>query len=165
MVWKSVISDVGIKFVDATSAAQPEIKIANTLINQWEKITFDFSSRIGVYPVTKDQIVIFPDFDLGGRTQDNVIYFDNVYGASSNTGFGSEYINELVVSPNPAKDLLNISISNFNDNITTEIFDLTGVLVASSNKNKINIASFSKGVYLVKVVYDDVLNVVKIIKY
>ena len=36
MVWKDVISDVGIKFADATSAAQPEIKVANTLINQWE---------------------------------------------------------------------------------------------------------------------------------
>ena len=33
-VWKSVISDVGIKFVDANSAAQPEIKVPNTLINQ-----------------------------------------------------------------------------------------------------------------------------------
>ena len=163
MVWKSVISDVGIKFVDATSAAQPEIKIANTLINQWEKITFDFSSRIGVFPITKDQIVIFPDFDLGGRSQDNIIYFDNVYGASSNTGFGNDNRSELIVSPNPTKDLLNISITNFNGNITTEIFDLTGVLVASSNKSKINIASFSKGVYLVKVVYGDIINVVKII--
>ena len=56
-------------------------------------------------------------------------------------------------------------ITNFNGNITTEIFDLTGVLVASSNKSKINIASFSKGVYLVKVVYGDLTNVVKIIKY
>ena len=165
MVWKSVISDVGIKFVDATSAAQPEIKIANTLINQWEKITFDFSSRIGVFPVTKDQIVIFPDFDLGGRSQDNIIYFDNVYGASSNTGFGNEYINELVVSPNPAKDLLNISITNFNGNLDVQIFDLAGVLVASSNKSKINIESFSKGIYLVKVVYGNETNVVKIIKY
>ena len=165
MVWKSVISDVGIKFVDATSAAQPEIKIANTLINQWEKITFDFSSRIGVFPITKDQIVIFPDFDLGGRSQDNIIYFDNVYGASSNTGFGNEYINELVVSPNPAKDLLNISITNFNGNLDVQIFDLAGVLVASSNKSKINIESFSKGIYLVKVVYGNETNVVKIIKY
>ena len=165
MVWKSVISDVGIKFVDATSAAQPEIKIANTLINQWEKITSDSSSRIGVFPITKYQIVIFPDFDLGGRSQDNIIYFDNVYGASSNTGFGNEYINELVVSPNPAKDLLNISITNFNGNLDVQIFDLAGVLVASSNKSKINIESFSKGIYLVKVVYGNETNVVKIIKY
>lgn len=165
MVWKSVISDVGIKFVDATSAAQPEIKIANTLVNQWEKITFDFSSRIGVFPITKDQIVIFPDFDLGGRSQDNIIYFDNVYGALTNTGVGNDYKSELVVSPNPVKDLLKISVANFNGNLDVKIFDLAGVLVASSNKSKINIESFSKGIYLVKVVYGNETNVVKIIKY
>mgnify|MGYP002822157689 FL=1 len=85
MVWKDVISDVGIKFVDATSAAQEEIKVANTLINQWEELTFDFSSRIGVYPVVKDQIVIFPDFDLAGRTQDNICYFDNISFSPSNS--------------------------------------------------------------------------------
>jgi hypothetical protein len=165
MVWKSVISDVGIKFVDAASAAQPEIKIANTLVNQWEKITFDFSSRIGVFPITKDQIVIFPDFDLGGRSQDNIIYFDNVYGTSTNTGVGNDYKSELVVSPNPVKDLLKISVANFNGNLDIKIFDLAGVLVASSNKSKINIESFSKGIYLVKVVYGNETNVVKIIKY
>ena len=164
MIWKSVISDVGIKFVDATSAAQPEIKIANTLVNQWEKITFDFSSRIGVFPIIKDQIVIFPDFDLGGRTQDNIIYFDNVYGTSTNTGVGNDYKSELVVSPNPVKDLLNISIANFRGNLDVQIFDLAGVLVASSKKSKINIESFTKGIYLVKVVYGNVTNVVKIIK-
>ena len=85
MVWKDVISDVGIKFADATSAAQPEIKVANTLINQWEELTFDFSSRIGVYPVVKDQIVIFSDFDLAGRTQDNICYFDNISFSPSNS--------------------------------------------------------------------------------
>jgi hypothetical protein len=165
MVWKSVISDVGIKFVDATSAAQPEIKIANTLVNQWEKITFDFSSRIGVFPIIKDQIVIFPDFDLGGRSQDNIIYFDNVYGTSTNTGLGNDFKSELVVSPNPVRDLLKISVANFNGNLNIKIFDLAGVLVASSNKSKINIESFSKGIYLVKVVYGNETNVVKIIKY
>jgi len=85
MVWKDVISDVGIKFADATSAAQPEIKVANTLINQWEELTFDFSSRIGVYPVVKDQIIIFPDFELAGRTQDNICYFDNISFSPSNS--------------------------------------------------------------------------------
>jgi hypothetical protein len=85
MVLKDRISDVGIKFVDATSAAQPEIKVANTLINEWEELTFDFSSRIGVYPVVKDQIVIFPDFDLSGRTDNVIVYFDNISFSSSTT--------------------------------------------------------------------------------
>ena len=83
MVWKPVISDVGIKLVNPTNGAMPELKIPNTLINQWEEITFDFSAYITqpVYAVGIDQIVIFPDFDLNGRTQDNVCYFDHVYGS------------------------------------------------------------------------------------
>ena len=55
-------------------------------------------------------------------------------------------------------------VVSYDDPETTEIFDLTGVLVASSNKSKINIASFSKGVYLVKVVYGDIINVVPLSK-
>jgi hypothetical protein len=83
MVWKPVISDVGIKLVNPTNGAMPELKIPNTLINQWEEITFDFSAYITepIYVAGVDQIVIFPDFDLGGRTQDNICYFDHVYGS------------------------------------------------------------------------------------
>ncbi len=76
MVYKTVISDVGIKF-ESNSASTGEIKIANTKVNEWEEITFDMSSKIGEPSSTNiDAIVIFPDFDA--RTQDNVIYFDNV---------------------------------------------------------------------------------------
>lgn len=79
-VWKTVISDVGIKLVSSNGWAQPEKKVANTLINQWEEITFDFSSypnppaSEGMY----DQIVVFPDFDLAGRAQSNTVYFDDI---------------------------------------------------------------------------------------
>jgi len=81
MVWKPVISDVGIKLVTSEGAALPEIKIPNTLINEWELMTFDFSDHIG--GMTYDQIVIFPDFDLDGRTGDNICYIDNVWGVES----------------------------------------------------------------------------------
>lgn len=75
MVYKSVISDVGIKFASASGASSGEVKVANTLINQWEELVFDFSGRIGE---TNDQIIVFPDFDLAGRTSDNIVYFDNI---------------------------------------------------------------------------------------
>ncbi|MFK8037438.1 MAG: T9SS type A sorting domain-containing protein [Crocinitomicaceae bacterium] len=77
MVWKTVISDVGIKFVEPASGSLGELKIANTVTNQWEELVFDFSGHIGNIG-TIDQIVIFPDFDLAGRTQDNITYFDNI---------------------------------------------------------------------------------------
>lgn len=80
MVWKSVISDVGIKLVAATGWAQPEIKVPNTLTNQWEELTFNFAGYLNP-PASEgqlDQIVVFPDFNMAGRTQDNIIYFDNI---------------------------------------------------------------------------------------
>ena len=86
MVYKTVISDVGLKFVIPTSGSLGEIKVANTVTNAWEELTFDFSSHIGLpEAIGIDQIVVFPDFDLGGRTQDNIIYFDNISFSSSNS--------------------------------------------------------------------------------
>ena len=79
MVYKTVISDVGIKLVNTTNGAQGEIKVPNTVINAWEELTFDFSSRIGNGldgSTNIDQIVVFPDFNA--RTSDNVVYFDNI---------------------------------------------------------------------------------------
>ena len=77
MVYKTKISDVGIKFATPTGGAQTEIKVANTLVNQWEQITIDFSGYIGLGETTGlDQIIIFPDFI--NRTADDIIYFDNI---------------------------------------------------------------------------------------
>ncbi|MBN23551.1 MAG: glucan endo-1,3-beta-D-glucosidase [Alteromonadaceae bacterium] len=77
MVYKSVISDVGVKFAIASGGAQGEIKVANTKVNEWEELTFDFSGYIGlVETIDIDQIIVFPDFAT--RTQDNVVYFDNI---------------------------------------------------------------------------------------
>jgi len=59
MVYKSVISDVGIKLVRFDNWSLGEIKVANTKINEWEQLTFDFSSHFGL---TYDQLVVFPDF-------------------------------------------------------------------------------------------------------
>ena len=62
MVYKTVISDVGLKFVENNGEAQPEVKVANTKINEWEELTFDLSGSIGKGATgIIDQIVVFPD--------------------------------------------------------------------------------------------------------
>ncbi len=73
MVYKTTLSDVGIKLVKPDGASLGEIKVPNTVINAWQQLTFDFSSQI---QDGYDQIVIFPDFKV--RTSNNVIYFDNI---------------------------------------------------------------------------------------
>jgi len=75
MVYKSVISDVGIKLVKPDGWSMGEIKVANTVVDEWEELTFDFAAQV---TDGYDQLVIFPDFDLAGRTQDNICYFDNI---------------------------------------------------------------------------------------
>ncbi|WP_293759519.1 putative Ig domain-containing protein [uncultured Paraglaciecola sp.] len=77
MVWKSVVSDIGIKFAIANGGAKAEIKVSNTQINQWEEITFDLSANIGAAEsINIDQIIIFPDFNV--RAAETVTYFDNI---------------------------------------------------------------------------------------
>ena len=77
MVYKTVMSDVGIKFAIASGGAQGEIKVANTLVNQWQELTFDFSDYIGTAEaINIDQLIVFPDFNA--RTSETISYFDNI---------------------------------------------------------------------------------------
>ena len=79
MVWKTNISNVGIKMVTTSLGALPELLVPNTLTNQWEEITFDFSGYIdnAIYAIEDvAQIVVFPDFM--DRDEDHVSYFDNI---------------------------------------------------------------------------------------
>lgn len=81
MVWKSVISDVGIKFDTGTPPndwSSGEIRVRNTLVNQWEELTFDFSNVANppAHHGGLKRIIVFPDF--ASRTQDNVVFFDNI---------------------------------------------------------------------------------------
>jgi hypothetical protein len=71
MVYKPVISPVHFKVEGL--GPPTEIVGANTVINQWEEITFDFSGVIGE---TYNRLVILPD--LYARPQENTIYIDNI---------------------------------------------------------------------------------------
>ena len=85
MVYKPVISDVGIKFATLGNASTGEIKVANTLINQWEELTFNFTAVLNAPSSSGiDQIIIFPDFKMNpSRTSNNICYFDNITFSSS----------------------------------------------------------------------------------
>lgn len=101
MVYKTVISDVGLKFAESNGEAQPEVKVANTKTNEWEKLTFDLSGSIGK-GVTGiiDQVIVFPDFD--NRSQENIIYFDNISFSTEDTTTPEEL--ELVWSDEFSED-------------------------------------------------------------
>jgi len=93
MVRKDVATDVGIKFEGAGGAAK-EIKVANSVTNgDWEELTFDFKEVIGV---TYNKLVIIPDFLA--RSQDNIVYFDNLtFNAQPDDNTGSNTSNLVTV--------------------------------------------------------------------
>ena len=106
MVWKSVISDVGIKFATASGASTGEILVPNTVVQEWEELTFDFTGIIDEPSSTDiDQVIVFPDFDA--RTSDNVVYFDSI-------SFGEGVVADPVELPVDFEDTsLNYNIEGF----------------------------------------------------
>lgn len=104
LVYKSVISDVGIKFATASGASTGELKVANTLINQWEELTFDFSSKVGQPTSTGiTQIVFFPDFQA--RTTTNVCFIDNVRFSALSAPVQAV---PMVAAPTPTRPAANV---------------------------------------------------------
>jgi hypothetical protein len=117
-VWKSIISDVGLKFETASAASNGEIKVANTVTNAWEELTFDFSSQ----PNFGDDftgLVVFPDFVA--RTDTNVIFFDQItFGDGTTTG------------PEPVTVTFNVNTSTLQDTLyETGSVQMRGGLVGS----------------------------------
>ena len=105
MVHKTTKSDVAIKF-EVPGGANIELKVANTKINEWEELTFDFSSQIGV---TFSRIVIIPDFVA--RAGDNTIYLDNITFSG-----GVALAEPTAAAANPNYEAANV-ISLFADNL------------------------------------------------
>lgn len=136
MVYKSVISDVAIKFATSTNGSTGEIKVANTKTNEWEELTFDFSGKINE---TNDQIIIFPDFQA--RTSDNVCYFDNITFSAG----GSTLAEPTTAAATPTKLAANVisMFSNAYTNVTVDTWrtgwsaaSLTDMQVAGNDVKK-----------------------------
>jgi hypothetical protein len=164
MVWKSKISDIGIKLVTATGWSKGELKVANTKINEWEQITIDFSN-MNHEGNTYDQVVVFPDFDP--RTQDEIIYFDNVFGApAGSVGLNEAQLSSTKIYPNPGN--VNFQVESQNVIQELKVFNLTGQLIMSQTVKglnaEVNAADLPNGVYFVQLEMDNDVEVLRWVK-
>ena len=80
-VYKDRISPVGVKFENVTQGSHGVRTATNTLINQWEELTIDFTADIGLPEngaITA--IAVFPDNfpETESRESDATVYFDNI---------------------------------------------------------------------------------------
>lgn len=70
--------------------------------------------------------------------------------------------NQIIIYPNPIKDILNIKTEN-SILSTVSIIDFQGreVLTKSTNLNSINMSKFSSGVYFLKIKSDNNVSIFK----
>ncbi|MEP2937507.1 MAG: T9SS type A sorting domain-containing protein [Gilvibacter sp.] len=149
MVYKTTISDVGIKFVTPSSASTGEIKVANTLVDQWEELIFDFTGIIGEPSSTGiDQLVVFPDFVARGS--DNIIYFDNIVFGDDPLGVNDNQNLTLKAYPNPTQSTLNLTSQSPLNSI--EVYTILGQKVMQQEaigiNNSINVSNLKAGMYI-----------------
>ena len=71
---------------------------------------------------------------------------------------------DVSIYPNPTKEIISISINNFNGNIQTEVFDLIGNKLQTANETSISLRGYAKGIYIFKVSFGDRIEEVKVVK-
>ncbi|MDO8368611.1 MAG: T9SS type A sorting domain-containing protein [Saprospiraceae bacterium] len=137
----------------ATGAPAFEIAVANTLINQWEALTFNFAAvpDNGEYR----RITLFFDLGFDATGTDVTSYFDDIVIGDGQcitvSTFNPADAAPMRVSPNPTADYL--LVENMEGVVRLEVFDLVGRRVAVANTSgdtytDLDVSQFPVGMYL-----------------
>jgi len=160
MVYKDRISSFDLKFENATSSF--DTFVSNSLINQWEELTFDISSHIGK---NYTKLVLIPDNSID-RINQHICYWDNI-SFTSITGVTDVQYHSVKVYPTFVSDILQVKA----DQKITQIIvrNMLGQIVKSTEINDsekaISLSDISAGNYLVTVILSNgQISVQKIIK-
>jgi len=110
MVYKNKISPFGVKFEGPGGNPAFELLVTNTKINEWETLTFDFSSRIGQ---TVSRIVLLPDF-LIPRASGGTVFIDNISFGDGTTSVNSlsADVGTITCYPNPVLNQLTVNANS-----------------------------------------------------
>jgi hypothetical protein len=90
--------------------------------------------------------------------------FDNLISCSGGPVSINEKTQLVNIYPNPTNENITISIENFNGNIQTEVYNLIGNRLQTTNETTISLQDYARGIYILKVAYGDKLQDVKVIK-
>ena len=120
---------------------------------------------------------VFHEYLFNGLYEVKLIAENNITGCTDTlaeqdfiytSGGPSLSINEskrkINIYPNPTNENITILVNNFNGNIQTELFDLIGNKLQTTNETTISLRDYSKGIYILKVAYGDRVQEVKVIK-
>ena len=86
------------------------------------------------------------------------------YTIDTTVNIGVSTTKKIKLFPNPTRENINISLEKFNGNIHTEVYDLIGNRLQTTNETTISLRDYPRGIYLLKVAYGDRVEEVKVIK-
>jgi hypothetical protein len=109
MVYKPALSPVHFK-VEGSTGTPLELIDSNTVVNQWQELTYDFSAAIGN---SYNRLVILPDFYA--RPQENIIYFDNIQVPDGMIIVLPEPTTSAPTPTHPAADVISIYSDAYNN--------------------------------------------------
>tara|TARA_B110001450_G_scaffold145133_1_gene135688 strand:+ start:112 stop:984 length:873 start_codon:yes stop_codon:yes gene_type:complete len=102
-----------------------------------------------------------PDFPVPGNT----MLIDNLQlNYASTTSLSEKTFSSLTVYPNPTENNITISMQNYNGVFDLQLYDLTGKRLQRSNETTLSLEDYAKGIYILKVAYDDRIEELKVIK-
>ncbi len=149
MVYKTIISPCCMK-VEASTNGGPntEVKVPNTVINQWERLSFDMSAAVGY---SYGRLTFFPDFP-DTRTGGTTVYLDNFQGAA-NLSVRSLSAASVMVYPNPADEILFVQAPEMTGYTITNMIGQTIRMdkFQTVNNRSVEISDMPAGVYFITI--------------
>ena len=113
------------------------------------------------YQISNDSLIFNLIYDSCGHR--DFLFTHN--WVRTNTDIQNKYEKFIIKTfPNPTTESITILLNNFNGNIQTEVYDLVGNKLQTSNETTISLRDYSKGIYILKVAYGDKVEEVKVIK-
>ena len=137
-IWSPQIASVTMKLENPQTPGAPgssgDNTVANTTMNQWEELSFDFENSPTPLPADGNYTRVTLIWDIDNiPTSDVTYYFDDIRLDGGSCGiagnvFQTPDLEPLHISPNPVSDVL--TVENLGDVSRLEIYNLLGARVA-----------------------------------
>ena len=146
MVHKDVKTNCGLK-LEAGTADNVEVMIANTVVGEWELLTFDFTAAIGA---SYDRLVFFPDFP-DPRSSGSTCYIDNIGWVGGSTSVGADELASISIYPNPAAELITVQYPGMNSVTISNTLgqSVMSLEFQSTEREVIEVSDLKSGLYFI----------------
>ncbi|MEK7256266.1 MAG: T9SS type A sorting domain-containing protein, partial [Bacteroidota bacterium] len=159
-VYAPAVASITMKLENPVNPAHPaqsgDNTVANTKMNEWEELTWDFNNSPNPLPDDGQYQRVTLIFDITTLpTSDRVWYFDDlslVGGTCATNGiFETPEVAALSISPNPANQTLRVA--NMENVSSLSVFNLFGervasVYVGSEAQVEFDVTNLAQGVYV-----------------